>query len=266
MPTALVNGAGLHYESRGEGPAILGIHGTPSSSALWLDAAARLAEHGRCIVYDRRGFPGSDPPAPGARLDLDDHVADAAALLHALTATPALVVGRSTGGLVALRLAQQHPGLVRGLVLLEPAVFPVHPAARHWGAELRERVVAAVAADASRAGEAVFVEALGQAGWDSLPGEVRAVMVAAGPAVLAELRGQGLDLSADPWAPDDATLGAIKVPTLLVAAQDSPEPLRAVVDRLAAALPRAEHGAAAGGHLIDPAHPLVLDFIDRHTR
>lgn len=261
----MVNGVGLHYESRGAGPSILGIHGTPSSSAVWLDAAARLAEHGRCIVYDRRGFPGSDPVGPEATLDLDEHVADAAGLLRTLAAAPALVIGRSTGGLVALRLAQQHPDLVRGMVLLEPAVFAVDPAARRWEAAYRERLLSAVARDPSRVGETVAVEVLGRETWDALPDEVRALLVAASPAVVAELRGRGLDASTDPWAPDAAELGAIDVPTLLVAARESPEPLRWVVDRLAGTLPHAEVQVVAGGHLIDPAHPAVLDFIDRHA-
>jgi len=53
-------------------------------------------------------------------------------------------------------------------------------------------------------------------------------------------------------------------PTLLVSAQDSPEPLRRVNDRLAEVLPRAEKVLVTGGHLISPAHPAVLDFVDRN--
>jgi hypothetical protein len=50
---------------------------------------------------------------------------------------------------------------------------------------------------------------------------------------------------------------------LLVSSQDSPEALRRVNDRLADALPHAEKILVAGGHLINPAHPVVLDFISR---
>ena len=62
-------------------------------------------------------------------MDLSDHVADAAALLDALSAAPAVVIGRSTGGEIALDLAHRFPGTVKALVLLEPAVFTVDPEA-----------------------------------------------------------------------------------------------------------------------------------------
>jgi len=56
------------------------------------------SERGRCIIYDRRGFSRSERPEPFETVDLSDHVDDAAALLDALSATPAVVIGSSTGG------------------------------------------------------------------------------------------------------------------------------------------------------------------------
>lgn len=124
----------------GEGDAILGIHGTPSSALLSVDAARELADRGRCIIYDRRGFFRSERPEPFDTMDLGDHVDDASALLDALGATPAVVVGRSTGGEIALELAHRCPDRVKALVLLEPAVFAVDPAAIAWAGRLRLRV------------------------------------------------------------------------------------------------------------------------------
>src|SRR5262245_42366113 len=65
-----------------------------------------------------------------------------------------------------------------------------------------------------------------------------------------------LDLSAE-------ELAGIHQPTLIVSSEDSPEVLRRVDDRLAAALPRTEQALVNGGHLIHPAHPAVLDFVGR---
>jgi pimeloyl-ACP methyl ester carboxylesterase len=42
-------------------------------------------------------------------VDLSDHVEDAAGLLDALSAAPAVVVARSTGGEIALELARRFP-------------------------------------------------------------------------------------------------------------------------------------------------------------
>ena len=53
MPQAAVNGVQLYYEERGSGMPILGIHGAGSSALLWEDAAEKLAELGRAVVYDR---------------------------------------------------------------------------------------------------------------------------------------------------------------------------------------------------------------------
>lgn len=64
---------------------------------------------------------------------------------------------------------------------------------------------------------------------------------------------------------DPGELSGLGLPTLLVSGEDSPAPLRAVVERLAAALPDATAVVVPGGHLIDPAHPEVLAFVDRLT-
>ncbi|MCU1433688.1 MAG: hypothetical protein JWR71_413 [Pseudarthrobacter sp.] len=107
MSRISVNGVDLYYEEQGDGLPILGVHGSPSSAVLWADAARELALHGRCITYDRRGFHRSAPPVPFESMDLVEHVDDAAALLAALHAGPAVVIGRSTGGLIALELARR---------------------------------------------------------------------------------------------------------------------------------------------------------------
>ncbi len=52
-------------------------------------------------------------------------------------------------------------------------------------------------------------------------------------------------------------------PTLIVSSEDSPEVLRRVNDRLAEALPHTEKVLVTGGHLINPAHSAVLDFVSR---
>jgi len=260
VPTIDVTGVELYHEVYGDGPTILGIHGTPSSALLWRDPAQELARHGRCVIYDRRGFGRSALHARVERLDLADHVADAVALLDALSVDAAVVVGRSTGGQIALSLAHRHPDRVRALVLLEPAMFTVDATAVAWAEALRDKVLRAAPALAS---EVVVREALGDPVWASLPVELRELFAAASPAVLAEIRGDGLDLSATPLVLGDAGLAGIGMPTLLVAGEDSPPVMRLMVDRLAEALPDAERASVPGGHLVNPAHPIVLAFIDQ---
>ena len=174
-----VNTVELYYEVRGAGFPILGIHGTPSSAVMWEDAAGTLGLHGRCITYDRRGFFRSDRAAGFDAVDLGDHVDDAAGLLEALDATPAIVIGRSTGGLIALELARRSPDLVRALVLLEPAVFTIDPEAESWGALIRDRTLRAGASDPGSAAETAVRVALGDC-------DVGVVSAGAPPGVLSD--------------------------------------------------------------------------------
>ncbi|WP_247048825.1 alpha/beta fold hydrolase [Arthrobacter rhizosphaerae] len=263
MATVNANGIDLYYEESGDGTPILGIHGTPSSAALWEDAAAVLAKHGRCIIYDRRGFHRSERPDPFEKSDLAEQVDDAAALLDALSATPAVVIGRSTGGQIALELARRHPSRVEALVLLEAAVFTIDPEASAWAAELRRTVLRAAQKDPYSVAETVLRIALGDQVWDSLPPELKQMFARSSPAVLAEIRGTGLDLSAESLVLTEQDLAEIAQPTLIVSSEDSPDVLRLVNSHLAKGLPHAETLLVTGGHLINPAHPGVLDFIDR---
>jgi pimeloyl-ACP methyl ester carboxylesterase len=253
--TLRVNGVSLHYEERGSGDPILCIHGTGSSAALWADAAAELAARGRAITYDRRGHSRSERPDPlvtSVHGDADD----AAALLAALDAAPAIVVGRSHGGEIALDLALRYPELVRALVLLEGGGLALGEAFTRWLAELDARVFAAAEQGPAAAAEAFLRGVLGDAGWEELPGAMRQVFVANGPAIVAEERGGLPDVTVD-------ELARVGVPTLVVAAAGSPPAFGEVMETVAGAIPSARLAWVDGGHVIDPAHPVVLEFVDR---
>src|SRR5215211_2796444 len=105
MPELQVNGVRLYYEEHGQGPPILCVHGTGGSTLTWAAAVPELARLGRVILYDRRGCTRSQRPDPYDKTSVAEHTDDAAALLEALGAAPAAVIGRSYGGEVATDLA-----------------------------------------------------------------------------------------------------------------------------------------------------------------
>lgn len=72
---------------------------------------------------------------------------DAAALLDALGAAPAVLIGRSYGGAVAIDLALRHPERVRALVLLEGDALGLSPAALRWTRAIRDRLREVAARD-----------------------------------------------------------------------------------------------------------------------
>jgi pimeloyl-ACP methyl ester carboxylesterase len=106
-------GARIRTFEGGEGPPLLLVHGF--GGAAWnFSELAPLLEGRRLIVPDLPGHGGSSPlPAP-TLTGFADVLAD-------LLEEPVDVLGHSLGGVVALRLAERHPSLVRRLVLAAAA-------------------------------------------------------------------------------------------------------------------------------------------------
>jgi len=250
-----VNGVRLHYEEHGAGAPILCVHGGGSAALMWGDAVEVLARLGRVIAYDRRGCARSERPQP-YRTSVAEQADDAAGLLDAVAAGPAVVIGRSYGGAVAIDLALRHPGRVRALVLLEGDALGLSSSALEWTRAIGDRLRAVAEQDGVDAVyEALIGEVVGEGAWESLPEEARRVLTRNGPALLAELG------YVDEVMPDAAAFATIDAPTLLVAASESPPEQREMTEAMARALPDARTVSVAGGHLIDPAGPEVLGFI-----
>jgi pimeloyl-ACP methyl ester carboxylesterase len=253
VPHASANGVRLYYEERGSGTPILGLHGAGSSALFWEDAAERLSRLGRAITYDRRGSNRSERPEPYDVTTVQEHTDDALELMRALDAEPAVLIGRSYGGTIALDLALRHPESVLGITLLEAAVSGLSPEYDAWFASLvetAERAVADRGADA--VGEAVLREVFGA--WEELPDVWRDVFTANGQALLAELRGRETI--------DHDRLGELRVPALVVTADASPVPIQQGSEALAEAIPHARSVRVGGDHAIDPAGPDVAAFVD----
>src|SRR5450631_2933186 len=102
MPTLDVDGVELHYDERGQGPAVVFSHGLLWSGAMWDAQVASLSSGYRCIAYDHRGQGrSSTSPVP---YDMERLTADAATLIEKLGAAPCHFVGLSMGGFVGARL------------------------------------------------------------------------------------------------------------------------------------------------------------------
>jgi 3-oxoadipate enol-lactonase len=109
-----VAGGELHVETAGEGPTALLVAGLGQASWAWRDVVPALARSRRTLVFDARGTGRSSRPA---LTTIEAMVDDTLAVLDAVAADRADVVGLSMGGYVALRLALRSPERVRTLVL-----------------------------------------------------------------------------------------------------------------------------------------------------
>ena len=258
MPEASVNGVRLYYEERGSGTPILGIHGAGSCALFWENAAGKLADLGRAIVYDRRGCKRSERPDPYHVTSVQEHADDALALLRALDAEPAILVGRSYGGTVALDLAIRHPDAVLGLALLEAGPLGLAAEYDAWFEQLRRNLEVTVRAWRSfdAVGETLLRAVFGA--WEELPAALREVFTANGPSLLAEIRGGE--------STDTSRLGEIRAPTLVVTSKESPTEFQLVSEAVGRAIPNARSVQVGGGHAIDPAGPDVLAFVAELAR
>ena len=128
MEKARLKSVELEYETVGTGePLLLITCGPIAGGFLPLMSAGALQDDYQLIRYHRRGMRGSTSTGPPTTFA--EHAADAAELLGYLGVPSAHVVGHSTGALVGLQLALDHPRLVHSLALLEPPLIAAPGAA-----------------------------------------------------------------------------------------------------------------------------------------
>jgi pimeloyl-ACP methyl ester carboxylesterase len=227
MPHAEGAGVELHYDERGSGPAVLVVHAMGADAAAWEPVLDELAAAGlRAIAFDRRGYGASGAPEPYAATTVQEQAQDAGALLQALDAAPAVLVGDGFGALVVLELLVRRPGLARGAVLVDPPLYAFVPEATKALAAERE-----VLEDALREGgpAAAVLAWLGD-GLDS-PRAARAAASHAG--FFADYAGQSS------WSPSRRELRAIGVPVVVVTGPATPGHVAAAADVVAALVPGA---------------------------
>lgn len=119
-----VNGVRIAYRQGGSGPPLLLLHGYPQTHVIWHRIADRLAERFTVVAADLRGYGDSSKPEGG-----ENHVAyskremalDQVELMRRLGFERFDILAHDRGARVSHRLAMDHPGAVRRLILLDIA-------------------------------------------------------------------------------------------------------------------------------------------------
>jgi pimeloyl-ACP methyl ester carboxylesterase len=178
-----------------DAPLIALIHGSMDRSSGMLKLGRRLDTTHRVARYDRRGY-GRSVDAHGRHpgpFDMGHQVAD---LLEVLAGRPAVLVGHSYGGNVALATAAHHPHLVRGVVVYETPLS-WEP---WWPGNTAGAAAVASGSDPEVAAERFMRRMIGDERWEALPDRTRATRRLEGAAMVAELA----DLRQQvPWRPED---------------------------------------------------------------
>lgn len=120
-----VNGARLAYVEEGQGPTVVLVHGSVADHRTWDRHRPALARQYHVVAYTQRYF-GTEPWASGwPKIGVPVQSDDLAAFIRGLRAGPVHLVGWSSGGVVALNVALQHPELVKSAFVYEPPVGSV---------------------------------------------------------------------------------------------------------------------------------------------
>lgn len=116
--------AALAAEAEGQGTLVIGLHAAVCDRRMWRPLAEILKTSCRVVAFDRRGF-GETPAVDERRSQVEDLWA---VMNHPAGGSPAILMGCSQGGRIAIDAALQRPECVRGLVLIATAVTGAPPA------------------------------------------------------------------------------------------------------------------------------------------
>jgi 3-oxoadipate enol-lactonase len=204
----------LHHEIAGppDAPVLLLGGSLGTTLELWDAQAPALAQRLRVVRFDTRGH-GRSPVPPGP-YEIADLAGDVLALMDHLGVARASYCGLSIGGMIGMWLAAHAPARIERLALLCTSAHL--PPAAGW-ADRAARVRAAGTTEA--VADAVVERWLTPADAEARPDVrawLRAMLAAQPPDGYAACCGaiERMDLRGD--------LGAIRAPTLVVAAADDP--------------------------------------------
>ena len=219
------------------GPAIVALHPGVGDQRFWRWCVPAWVDAGhRVVTYDRRGFGATTcDPEP------HDHLADLLAVLDADVGAPAVLVGNSMGGQLALQCALDHPDRVAGLVLVcaSASGFPDED----WPLAEAEDAQDGLIAAADEAGDLDEVNRLEARYWldgteqpeGRVTGEARDLFLDANGIALRAGDTGPMSRHPDQWP----RLGSVRAPTLVVAGEHDLPGIGLMARRMAATIPGA---------------------------
>jgi pimeloyl-ACP methyl ester carboxylesterase len=244
------DGTKLGYFIEGQGASIVIVHGGSQRASDWARAASYLLDRFTVVRVDRSLYAKTRPLALHS---LEREVDDLGAVLAQME-TPVVLVGHSTGGVVALESALRFRAKLAGLLLYEPPVSDDAPAC----GEPLIRAEAAIARGDHSAALAIFLKEIVQfSPW-------RVWRVRHTPFAWRHWCKLAPEQIADCRAIEFLGIGleryrAMDVPTFLLGGASSPAHLRHRLHSLSNALPRSRTTIVPGwGHTANLRSPEKL--------
>lgn len=240
MPKASIGDAEIYYEESGRGEPLLLVPGLSGQGSFWSPQVADLSRDFRVVIHDHRGAGQSTHSR--ITYSVEQMADDVLKLMDALRIETAHFVGHSTGGAIGQVIALDHPRRLRSLVLSATWAGPDPYFRRVF--ESRKEVLQTLGLEAYLRASALF---LMPPAWVSANDRVlteqhRAALAGAAPIEVMTSR-----IDAIVRHDRRARLGDIRVPTLVIVAQDDMITPRFYSDELASRVPGAKLVVLDGG-------------------
>ncbi|PZR59478.1 MAG: alpha/beta hydrolase [Candidatus Meridianibacter frigidus] len=212
-PSASFEAGTVHVDQFGDGtPALVLIPGLTDGASVWNDLIARYAPKRRIYALTLPGF-GARAPIRSPMLETVAH--DIGAFLP--KADKPVLIGHSLGGFLAIRLAEEHSELLRGVVAIDG--LPVFPGMDKYTADQRAEFASQYSAPIATATPQQFLQGERAAmAYMTKPENLNAVVALSGgadPAATARYMNEMMGADLRPQ------LGNVKVPLLEVVPFDA---------------------------------------------
>ena len=275
-----VNHYNFEYVEKGTGEPVVLVHGSVSDHRTWHHQMEAFSQKYRAITYSRRFHWPNQKIADKEDYAMDQHVADLEELLKKIN-QPVHLIGHSYGAFVCLLLSIKSPQLIKTLILAEPPVITLYVSNTPQPLEILKLLF-------TRPQTAIALMKLGATGFEPATkeikqGNLKKAVEIFGKATLgattfsnlsdarleqvhqnvikAEFLGSGFP----PLQASD--ISTLKMPTLLIAGENSPKIFSLLLKRLSELIPHAQLQVIQGAsHISHEDNPLdfnatVLSFL-----
>jgi aminoacrylate hydrolase len=242
MARVSIGDAELYYEDTGRGEPLLLVPGLSGRGSFWAAQVADLARDFRVIVHDHRGTARSTHSR--IRYSVEQMADDVIRLMDALGVDSAHLAGHSTGGAIGQVLALEHPRRLRSLVLSATWAGPDPYFRRLF--ESRKGVLLGQGVEAYLRASALYMS---PPAWVSAHDALLDEQLAASLAEAAPVEVTASRIDAILRHDRRARLHEIRLPALVIVAQDDAITPRFYSDELASRVPGAKLVVLdTGGH------------------
>jgi esterase len=271
VKTLFVNGYDLAYLERGTGVPVILVHGSISDYRYWITQLRPFSERYRAISVSLRHSYPEPWDGTGNDFSIRQHVEDLREFIRGLHAGPVHLVAHSYGADVALLLASVYSGLLRSMVLAEPAplvhLLPSTPAAAEeveLNRILFKKALECLERGDRECGLKIFMDGItGPGTWDGIPEGKKYIFLDNAWSLKC--------LFVDTEEPVTcADIGRIDLPVLLISGENSARVYKMMMEGIQRCIKSSERVVIPdAAHAMNHANPqvfnaTVLDFLDKH--